>query len=133
MERIRRFFIWTLFISLAFLIIFLVLAITLNFSEGRRAGELMKLSEKGILIKTKEGQLNTGGFSDDGGDITSSIWQFSVNKDDEQVLAELEAAMDGAYRVKLYYHEKYIKLFFLGDTKYFVYKVEKVGQNRPNP
>jgi len=85
------------------------------------------MSEKGVLFKTYEGQLNTGGFSGDDGDITSSIWHFSVRRNETEVLEDLDRAIDGGFRVKLYYREKYANLFFLGDTKYFVYKVERVN------
>jgi hypothetical protein len=44
------------------------------------------------------------------------------------VLKAIDDAIDGGYRVKMYYHEKYVQLFFLGDTKYFVYKVERVQE-----
>lgn len=124
---IKKIFGWSLFIAIAVITIYLVFVIYVDYSNGKRAGELIKLSEKGVLFKTFEGQLNTGGFSEDGGDITSSIWHFSVRRSNQQVLDDLDRAIDGGYRVKLYYKEKYARLFFLGDTKYFVDKVERVS------
>lgn len=44
----------------------------------------------------------------------------------KKVLGDLDAAIDGGFRVKLYYEEKYMSVFFLGDTKHFVTKVERV-------
>ena len=34
-----------------------------NYSEGYRAGVPMKISKKGVVFKTHEGQLNIGGLS----------------------------------------------------------------------
>jgi len=103
------------------------LSIVLTFSEGYRAGTVMKMSRKGVLFKTNEGQLNTGGGFSSDGDVTSSIWNFSVAPGDEEVLRDIEKAVDGQYRVKLYYGEKFFTWKFRGDTKYFVTKVEEVG------
>ena len=125
----KRVLLWVLFIAIAMSSIFIAFVIYANFSDGKRAGEIIKMSKKGLVIKTFEGQLNTGGFSDAGGDITSSIWHFSVKPSETEVMEEIDKALDGGYRVKLYYREKYVRLFFLGDTKYFVYKVEPVEGN----
>lgn len=93
-----------------------------SFSNGTRAGVVIKLSKKGVIFKTYEGQLNTGGFADSDGQLTSSIWAFSVV--DDQVVRDLSDAELSGQRVKLHYNEKFYKLFFRGDTKYFVNKVE---------
>ena len=105
------------------LVLALALAITVyitlffNYSDGERAGLLVKMSNKGYVFKTWEGQLNVG---------TLELWSFSVS-DDSQVVKDLQSAVDGGYRVKVYYHEKLFQYSWRGDTKYFVYKVEKVG------
>lgn len=120
----RKFFI----VLTLILLIFLVLGgyyLTGNFSEGTRAGVVQKLSKKGIVIKTWEGQLNLGGFnSTETGGVGATIWDFSVRSKNQQVLKDLETASLSGERVKLYYNEKFVQLFWLGDTKYFVYKVE---------
>jgi len=116
------------FLLLILLISLILLILFGTYSKGYRAGTIMKMSEKGFIIKTYEGQLNTGGFStsDSGADITSVIWNFSVTRNNKQVLLDVEEAVNNGNRVKLYYKEKFIKIFFLGDTKYFVYEVENV-------
>lgn len=128
----KKILLWTLFIALAATALAFTFIVYVNFSEGKRAGEIIKMSKKGVLVKTYEGQLNTGGFSEGAGDITSSIWHFSVKASNTEVLNDIDKALDGGYRVKLHYREKYAKLFFLGDTKYFVYKVERVFEDRGN-
>ncbi len=124
----KKILLWLLFITIAVSTLIFTFVIYVNFSEGKRAGELIKMSKKGVMFKTYEGQLNTGGFSEGNGDITSSIWHFSVKSSDDEVLQDIDNAIDGGYRVKLYYEEKYMNVFFLGDTKYFVTKVERVKE-----
>jgi len=126
MKSLKRFFAWLVAIVVLVTILVSLFVVYANFSEGKRAGKVIKMSKKGVLIKTHEGQLNTGGFSEDGGDITSSIWFFSVKPGNEEILQQIDEAIDKGSRVKLYYEEKYFKLFFLGDTEYFVYKVEEL-------
>ena len=104
------------------------LAYNLNFSDGFRSGTIVKLSHKGTIFKTYEGQLLSGGLATgEGGDISSNLWDFSVEKSDEQVRADIEKAVYERYPVKLRYKEKYYTFFWRGDTKYYVYSVEKVG------
>lgn len=96
-----------------------------NYSTGARSGVIMKLSKKGVIFKTNEGQLNIGGFDQTVDDGVSNVWSFSVR--DKDVLNDMNDAMDHSQRVKIYYKEKYIKLPWWGETKYFIYDVEELG------
>lgn len=95
-----------------------------NFSNGYRAGVPIKVSYKGILFKTWEGQLNVGGLDNSAEGAIPSTWEFSIAKSDDEVRNKIEQAIEEGKRVKLYYKEKYVKFFWKGDTKYFVYKVD---------
>ena len=97
-----------------------------TFSEGYRAGTVMKVSKKGVVFKTWEGQLNVGGLQggEAVGDMATTVWNFSVTN--EAVVEDIEEAVDEGTKVKLHYREKYLQFDFSGDTKYIVYKVEKV-------
>ena len=99
-----------------------------SYSEGSRAGTIVKLSRRGMIIKTYEGQLNLGGFSGETGSPASSLWDFSVDGGKDEVIKQLEEASLNGKRVKLYYKEKFFQLSWRGDTKYFVYKVESGPQ-----
>ncbi|GIV38331.1 MAG: hypothetical protein KatS3mg033_0131 [Thermonema sp.] len=98
-----------------------------NYSVGTRSGILVKISHKGYVFKTYEGELNLGGYNTDGSvsNYVSGIWRFSVSPHDKRLVKDLQALQ--GYPVKLYYREKYFRLPWRGDTKYMVYKVEKVG------
>ncbi|MDX1943337.1 MAG: hypothetical protein SFU99_22415 [Saprospiraceae bacterium] len=94
-----------------------------TFSEGTRAGTLIKISRKGVIFKTYEGQLNLGGFQTNGQPgIIGNIWEFSVMKRD--VYQELQQ-YEGK-QVKLHYKERYKAFPWQGDTNYFIYDVEEI-------
>ena len=86
-----------------------------SYSEGVRAGELVKFSHKGMVIKTWEGEISQGVS-------LAQLFQFSVEDKEKQVIEDLNR-LQGKY-VKLHYFERYKTLFWLGDTKYFITKVE---------
>jgi len=95
------------------------------YSDGWRAGKLIKFSHKGIIIKTWEGQLSTGIGQD-------HLWNFSVEPKSKLVI---EKMVDYQGRgVKIRYIERYWKIPWLGDTKYFAKEVvldknaEEIGQ-----
>lgn len=88
----------------------------LHYSEGVRAGKLVKFSNKGVLFKTWEGEISQG-VSD------AQTFVFSVEDTEKQTIEDLNR-LQGKF-VKLYYFERYKTLFWLGDTKYFITKVEK--------
>lgn len=98
-----------------------------SYSEGSRAGRLIKLTKKGYVFKTYEGELDMGGIStirerrNEEGGITS-IWDFSVDKDDQRLIEQLERL--GGRRVRLRYEERFFRLFWEGETRYFVTGVE---------
>jgi hypothetical protein len=87
-----------------------------NYSEGVRAGKLVKFSNKGVLFKTWEGEISQG-VSD------AQVFVFSVEDNEKQAIEDLNR-LQGKF-VKLYYFERYKTLFWLGDTKYFITKVEE--------
>jgi len=95
-----------------------------NYSDGYRAGVPIKISHKGKLIKTHEGELNEGGLTNTAQGVLPSKWAFSIKDKDSEVRKKLEEAIEENRRVKVYYYEKYAQLFWLGDTKYFVHKVQ---------
>lgn len=95
-----------------------------NYSDGVRAGVPVKFSKKGILFKTHEGHLNVGGLTNSTEGAIPTTWEFSVRGSEDEVLADMERAMTDQKRVKLHYNEKYVQLFWRGDTTYFVDDVE---------
>jgi hypothetical protein len=124
MNFLKKILLWIIGITITGAVLITLFALFANYSSGYRVGRIIKISEKGYVFKTNEGQLNTGGFSEGDGDITSSIWNFSVKKGDGEILEQIKGA--NKEMVRVYYDEKFITIPFLGDTKYFVTKVETV-------
>lgn len=86
------------------------------YSEGYRSGELIKISRKGVVIKTWEGEISQGISG-------AQIFSFSVLDKDKQVIEQLKE-YQGEY-VNLDYIERYATFPWLGDTRYFVTKVTR--------
>ena len=85
-----------------------------TYSEGTRSGELIKFSNKGVVFKTWEGEISQGISG-------AQIFSFSVEDKNAQLIKKLEA-LQGRY-VKVGYKERYAKITWLGDTKYFITEV----------
>ena len=117
MNFIKKIFRWIIGLTILSAVAVILFSLYGNFSGGERVGKIIKISKKGYVFKTWEGQLNTG-------EIQQGMWEFSVKKTNDQVLEDLSNAMKAGSRVSLYYDEKYISLPFLGDTKNFITKVE---------
>lgn len=116
-----------------FLIVFALLLIILSgayfaytqyaYSEGVRAGMLVKFSKKGYIFKTYEGELNLGGVSQQNQTIMNNMWEFSVK---DKSVAEKLMGKEGE-RVQLHYKEINKNFFFQGDTRYFVDSVSVIN------
>ncbi|MCC6816957.1 MAG: 6-phosphogluconate dehydrogenase [Saprospiraceae bacterium] len=113
-----------LIFTLVLFIIWLCFMLFANYSEGVRTGYIVKISKKGYIFKTYEGELNFGfpQVNTIPGANLQNIWHFSVP--DKSVAEQIEKSSELGQIVSLYYKQKYIKLFFIGDTEYFVYRVE---------
>jgi len=81
------------------------------FSEGYRAGELTKISNKGVMFKTWEGEISQGVSE-------SQRFTFSVESGNVDVIDKLKELQGEP--VKLTYKERYDTFPWLGDTKYFI-------------
>ncbi|MEM1216780.1 MAG: hypothetical protein AAGJ82_13885 [Bacteroidota bacterium] len=120
-RSVKRFFLWVFAIVIV-LALLGVWGAGWTYSDGTRAGELVKITRKGVVFKTYEGQLNLGGFSSNDGGVVGNIWDFSTTNDEVyQQLQELEGK-----KVKLEYREVYKNMPWQGKTKYFIDKVELV-------
>jgi hypothetical protein len=121
MSFFRKLFIGLL--GIALLGVFVTfLSTQMAYSEGDRAGVVSKLSKKGYIFKTYEGELNVGAQGQVG-NMSNNMWQFTIASGDEKLTKEIEDAMTTGKRVKLHYEQRYMKFSWMGDTEYFVTKV----------
>ena len=99
------------------------------YDEGVRAGNVLRISKKGMLFKTYEGQLNLQTFGAlKGTNPIMESFDFSVEGSNEQVIKDLQDVALSGERVNLHYIKRYKTFPWRGDTKYFITRVERLGK-----
>jgi hypothetical protein len=92
---------------------------TYTLSEGTRSGLLYKISKKGKVFKTYEGELQLAGSTI----VTkASTWHFSVK--DAATYSQLQN-LEGK-NIRVHYKELVNTFPWQGDTDYLVYKAEEI-------
>ena len=96
---------------------YFVVALNWSYSTGDRAGWLQKLSDKGWVCKTWEGEMALVSLPG-----TSALEKFAFTVRDDAVAAELAKVM--GKRVTLHYEEKVgLPTSCFGETRHYVTKV----------
>ncbi len=133
-KSIRKFF-----IKVGIVLVLLAIGVTLflyymSYSEGVRAGVVLKVSKRGAVFKTYEGQLDIMSFGaiKKADNQLTQTFEFSMYKSDQELIHNLEQVALSGERVNLYYEEKYAMLPWRGETKYFVTKVERLEKRPEN-
>ena len=115
-------------ILLALLIGFTIFTLSWSYAEGERAGYVQKLSKKGWLCKTWEGEMAMVTMP---GTVAEKFY-FTVRNDD---IAERINKTVGGRVVLAYEEHKWIPFSCFGDTGYFVTDVRPTArtpdQDRP--
>jgi hypothetical protein len=114
---------YLLVLLLALSAAYTLLALWWSYSEGERVGVLQKLSRKGWVCKTFEGELALYVVSG----VAPQIWSFTVRE--QKVADQLNRVL--GERVRLHYSEhRGLPSSCFGDTRYFV---DSVDQGVPLP
>jgi hypothetical protein len=93
----------------------------MTYSSGSRSGQLLKLSRKGYVFKTYEGDLFLGVYNPGQPTMApGNIWVFSVKN---RAVYDQIQQYEG-HQVRLFYKEHFRSFPWQGDTRYFVYKAE---------
>jgi len=99
-----------------------------TYESGVMAGKVLRVSEKGMLFKTVEGKLNLETFGAlKGASPIAESFDFSVEKDQKEVIQQLQEVALSGERVNLYFVKRYGTFPWRGDTRYFVTKVERIS------
>jgi len=82
-----------------------------DYSEGERVGVVTKISYKGLIWKTWEGEMNLGGYraASKGRGFVANLWEFSIeanNPNQEKLALILQKAMIEGNRVKVTYYDR---------------------------
>ena len=114
---------YLLVLLLALFAAYTLLALWWSYSEGERVGVLQKLSRKGLVCKTYEGELALYVVSG----MAPQIWTFTVRE--RKVAEQLNTVL--GERVRLHYSEhRGLLSSCFGDTPYFV-DSENIGVPLP--
>ncbi|MEO6759417.1 MAG: hypothetical protein ABIO24_08175 [Saprospiraceae bacterium] len=89
-----------------------------TYSDGRKSGQLVKISHRGVIFKTYEGTLN---LSPNG---IMTAWDFSAQN---EAVAQKLQSFEGK-QVAVHYLQRYQIFFWQGETEYIVDDVQVVGQ-----
>lgn len=93
-----------------------------HYSDGERAGVVYKISKKGFVFKTWEGELNVAGIgTDSNGVVVPARWEFSVVNDG--IAKQIQEAANSGKRVVLKYNEYWNQPRWKGDTGYEITEV----------
>ena len=92
------------------------------YGEGDRVGQIVKLSDRGLIWKTWE----TGmGITQSGAYV--QYWDFSIdsqNPNKEKIIQDLRRAYNSGEIVKVHYVQRYGVLPWRADTTYLVQNIE---------
>lgn len=120
----KKVLLWLIVIAVLGSVAFYFIA-NFTYSEGSRAGVLIKFSKRGFIFKTYEGELNQGGT----GNVPNTaqfnqLWEFSVR---DKAIADTLMKLEGR-KVALQYKQKIKNLPWDGETVYFVDGVQLINE-----
>lgn len=103
-------------------LIYIWAALSWSYSTGERAGWLQKLSNKGVICKTNEGELSLIAVPG----AAPEKFLFTVR--DPEVVKKIQGMM--GRRVSLHYEQKVgLPTSCFGETSYFITSVEEVSES----
>ena len=111
-------------LPLAAFALWVTVALSYSYSTGERSGYVQKLSKKGWVCKTQEGELALV----NGPNVNPEIFRFTVR--DDAVAAQISNL--AGKQVKLSYDQHVgLPTSCFGETQYFVKSVEGIGASAP--
>ena len=111
-------------LPLAAFALWVTIALNFSYASGERAGFVQKLSNKGWVCKTWEGELALA----NGPNVMPEIFRFTVR--DDKVAAAINSSL--GKQVKLTYEQhKGVPTQCFGETEYFVKNIELLGAAPP--
>lgn len=106
-----------------------VIGNNIEYSKGERVGVINKVSEKGLIWKTQEGQLSLEGRTSTGDSTGAGVWDFSIDassKNNNELYSKIKKAMENGDRVKITYNQPLATWPWRAKTNYLVEDVESL-------
>lgn len=111
-------------LPLAAFALWVTIALNFSYASGERSGYVQKISKKGWVCKTQEGELALV----NGPNVNPEIFRFTVR--DDSVATQIGNL--AGKQVKLTYEQhKFVPTQCFGETEYFVKAVEAIGGTTP--
>ena len=111
MSKLKKFLLYSVLFIILFIVSYFTFVYYVPYSEGVRSGELIKVTTKGYVVKTWEGEISQGISG-------AQIFSFSVMDNQPEAIEKLKE-LQGRF-VRVNYVERYRTFFWWGDTRYFV-------------
>jgi hypothetical protein len=109
---------WTVAAAVGLFALYVFAAYTYTYSSGERAGYIQKISKKGWVCKTWEGEIAMVNLPG----AMSEVFRFTVR--DDKIAAEINSL--AGRRVSLVYEQHLGLPSCLGDTEYFITAVRPI-------
>lgn len=115
-------------VALLLLLLFMIQAVgglNIQYSEGSRSGTVTKISKKGWVWQTWEGELDLHRLKSTGGEnptMTADIFYFSVASD--EVAQQVQEAERRGTRATIHYKQYLMRGFKYGKTSYDITAVD---------
>jgi hypothetical protein len=91
--------------------------------RGEKVGQIIKLNRQGLFCKTWEAELIRGGLNNGSG-AASTLFDFTI--EDEKLVPDVQAALDGQYEVKIYYNMENATACRSDSQDHFLNKIERL-------
>lgn len=115
--KIKRFFRWLFFLVVILLGVFIYFKYFFTYSEGYRAGLLQKFSNKGVIVKTYEGEMILSSVSSTR-DVALASEKFQFTVINKNLIREFDTLQ--GENIIVHYRQKKGAIFFRGDSPYLV-------------
>lgn len=105
----------------------------IKYSEGTRTGMINKISNKGLVWKTYEGELALEGIVSDGKASTANVWQFSIERNDprsNELVKKINQYIESGTKVRITYQEPFATWPWRSGTDYLITDVQPVAQSK---
>lgn len=97
-----------------------------TYSEGERTGVITKFSNRGLVWKTWEGEMNLGGVRANTEGFQSNVWEFSVT--DPELVTQIQELQKKGGSYTLQYRQVISSKPWVSATPYIVSKITPVEQ-----
>ncbi len=100
-----------------------VTGVPIEYGSGERTGVVYKVSKKGMIWKTWEGEMNLGGMVKTGDGMSVNTWAFSVV--DTEIVKKLQEVSESGEIVTLKYYQPWVLSCTEGGTDYKIIEIKK--------